>query len=99
MYDILKAFKWKPNPKFQEKLINFEKPQKFPKIPKPKIQNMKCMRKERKMNILGDGNQGKIENDEDLKIWVRETCLGGEKSLDRSREIDRMRGKSRSALL
>ena len=44
MYDILKAFKWKRNPKFQETLINFEKPQKFQKIPKPRFQNMKCMK-------------------------------------------------------
>jgi len=48
MYDILKTFKCKPNAKFEEKLINFEKPQKFPKIPKPRFQNMKCMKKEGK---------------------------------------------------
>ena len=38
MHEILNTFKWKPIPKLQEKLINFEKPQNFSKTPKPKIQ-------------------------------------------------------------
>ena len=43
MYEILNSFKQKPIPKFQQKLINFEKPQIFSKTPKPRFQNMKCM--------------------------------------------------------
>ena len=43
MYEVLNTFKWKPNPKFQWNLINFDKPQKFPKTPNPRFQNMKCM--------------------------------------------------------
>ena len=43
MYEVLNTFKWKPNPKFQWKLINFEKPQNFSKTPKSMFQNMKCM--------------------------------------------------------
>ena len=31
MYEVLNTFKWKPIPKFQWKLINFEKPQNFQK--------------------------------------------------------------------
>ena len=31
MYEILNSFKQKPIPKFQQKLINFEKPQIFQK--------------------------------------------------------------------
>ena len=34
MHDDLKSFKQKPNQKFCEKLINFEKPKVFQKIPK-----------------------------------------------------------------
>ena len=45
MYEVLNTFKWKPNPKFQCKLINFEKPQKFSKPPNPRFQNMKCKMK------------------------------------------------------
>ena len=47
MHAILNLFKWKPIPKFQQQLINFEKPQKFSKTPKPRFQNMKCMNNER----------------------------------------------------
>ena len=47
MYKVLNSFKWKPIPKFQKKLINFEKPKNFSKTPKPKFQNMKCMKNER----------------------------------------------------
>ena len=44
MYEVLNTFKWKPIPKFQWKLINFEKPQNFSKKnSKPRFQNMKCM--------------------------------------------------------
>ena len=31
MYEVLNTFKWKTIPKFQWKLINFEKPQNFQK--------------------------------------------------------------------
>ena len=43
MYEILNSFKQKLIPKFQQKLINFEKPQNFLKTPKPRFENMKCM--------------------------------------------------------
>ena len=33
MYEVLNTFKWKPIPKFQWKLINFEKPQNFSNEP------------------------------------------------------------------
>ena len=47
MHEILNSFKQKPIPKFQQSLINFEKPQNFSKSPKPRFQNMKCMKNER----------------------------------------------------
>ena len=47
MHEILNLFKQKPIPKFQQTLINFEKPQNFSKSPKPRFQNMKCMKNER----------------------------------------------------
>ena len=43
MHEILNSFKQKLILKFQQKLINFEKHQKFSKTPKPRFQNMKCM--------------------------------------------------------
>ena len=47
MHEILNSFKQKLIPKFQQTLINFEKPQNFSKFPKPRFQNMKCMNNER----------------------------------------------------
>ena len=41
MYEVLNTFKWKPNPKFQWNLINFEKPQKFQKKKNPQILGFK----------------------------------------------------------
>ena len=48
MHEILNSFKQKLIPKFQQKLINFEKKtQKFLRTPKPRFQNMKMYEKER----------------------------------------------------
>ena len=47
MYEILNSFKQKPILKFQQSLNNFEKPQNFAKSPKPRFQNMKCMKNKR----------------------------------------------------
>ena len=44
MHEILNLFKQQPISKFQQKLINFEKSQNFSKTPKPRFQNMKCMK-------------------------------------------------------
>ena len=41
MHEILNSFNQKPIPKFQQSLLNFEKPQNFSKTPKPRIQNIK----------------------------------------------------------
>ena len=41
MLEILNSFNKKPSQKFQQQLINFEKPQNFSKTPKPRFQNMK----------------------------------------------------------
>ena len=44
MYVILNLFKQKPIPKFQQKLINFEKPQNFSKKPQNLgFKTWKCM--------------------------------------------------------
>ena len=43
MHDDLKSFKQKPDPKFSQKLQNFEKPQSLSKNPKVRLEIMKCM--------------------------------------------------------
>ena len=61
MHEILNSFKQKSIPKFQQKLINFEKHQNFSKTPKPRFQNMKCM-KMREKNLPSEGkNLKKLE--------------------------------------
>ena len=46
MHEILNSFKQKPIPKFQQKLINFEKPQNFSKTPKQSWESLKIAWKE-----------------------------------------------------
>ena len=47
MYEVLNSFKWKPIPKISKIIQQFWKTLKFQKIPKPRFQNMKCMKNER----------------------------------------------------
>ena len=87
MHEILNSFKQKPIPKFQQSLINFEKPQNFSKTPKPRFQNMKIERLEayQVKKLLK-----KLENPLGKRLGVSERGLGGEKievSRERSREI------------
>ena len=44
MHEVFKIKSSKINPKFQQYLINFEKPQIFQKIPKPRFQKHECMK-------------------------------------------------------
>ena len=45
MHEVFKIKSSKTNPKFQQYLINFEKPQNFfKKIPKPRFQKHECMK-------------------------------------------------------
>ena len=83
-----KHFKWKPNPKFQWNLINFEKPQKFPKTPNPRFQNMKCMKWERIRSLPSEEKLEKpwkiLRNQDRSEIGV----FLGEKQRSIEREID-----------
>ena len=47
MYEVLNSFKWKPIPKISKITQQFWKTPKFSKTPKPRSQNMKCMKNER----------------------------------------------------
>ena len=47
MYEVLNSFKWTLIPKFQKKTQQFWKTLKIWKTPKPRFQNMKCMKNER----------------------------------------------------
>ena len=74
MHEVLSSFKWKPIPKFQQPLINFEKPQNFSKTPKPRFQNMKCMKNERLEAYQEKKILKKLEETLRNKIGVRWEC-------------------------
>ena len=86
MYEVLNTFKWKPNPKFQWNLINFEKPQKFPKTPNPRFQNMKCMNEKGLEAYQVKKNLKNLVKSLRTKIGVRLECFW-----ERNREVSRER--------
>ena len=91
MHEILNSFKQKKTiPTFQQSLINFEKPQNFSKTPKPRFQNMKCMKNERLEAYQVKKLLKKLEEILRKKIGVSERGLGDEKtevSKERSTEM------------
>ena len=96
MYEVLNSFKWKPIPKFQKQLINFEKPQNFSKTPKPKFQNMKCIKNKRLETYQEKKNLEKAWKITKEEVWSeRESMFGRWIGADRSREIEEMRNGSR----
>ena len=88
MYEVLSSFKWKPIPKFQQQLINFEKPQNLSKTPKPRFQNMKCMKNERLEAYQEKKNLKKLEETLRIKIGVRWECLEEKNERAIEREIE-----------
>ena len=99
MYEVLNTFKWKPNPKFQWNLINFEKPQKFSKIPNPRFQNMKCMNEKGLEAYQVKKNLKNLVKFLRTKIGVRLECFW-----ERNREVPKersmeMRSRSRRGFI
>ena len=88
MYEVLNTCKWKPNPKFQWKLINFEKPQNFSKTPKSRFQNMKCMNEKGLEAYQAKKNLKNLEESLRTQVGVRWECFGRE-----NREVSRERLK------
>ena len=76
MHDDLKPFSQSPSQKFHKNSIDFENPQSLSKIPKVRLEDMKCMRKRdkstyqmKKRRSLGQKTLGK-------KFEVRERGFG-----------------------
>ena len=92
MHEALSSFKWKPIPKFQQ-LINFEEPQNFSKTPKPRFQNMKCMKNDRLEAYQEKKNLKKLKETLRIKIGVRWECLGekNERAIEREIEENELR--------
>ena len=82
MYEILNSFKWKTHPKIS--IITHQ----FWKTPKPKFQNMKCMKNERLEAYQGKKILEKLEETLRIKIGVRWEFLGEKKERVIEREIE-----------
>ena len=76
MHEILNLFKQQPILKFQQKLINFEKSQNFSKTPKPRFQNMKCMKNERLKAYQEKKILKKLEDTFEDQDWSERRCFG-----------------------
>ena len=66
--------------------INFEKPQIFSKTPKPRFQNMKCMKNKRQEAYQVKKILKKLEETLRVKIRVRWGCLGEKRESYRERD-------------
>ena len=76
MHEILNSFKQKSIPKFQQKLINFEKPQNYSKTPKPMFQNMKCMKMREKKLTKWREKLEKAWKTLGIEVWSERECFG-----------------------
>ena len=84
MYEILNSFKQKPIPKFQQKLINFEKPQNLG------FKTWNACKWEKRDIPSEEKTLKTLENHLGKMFGVRESDLGGEEtklSRERSNEI------------
>ena len=100
MYEVLNTFKWKPIPKFQWKVINFEKSQNFSKKTlKPKFQNMKCMNEKRLEAYQVKRNLKKLEESLRNKFGERWKCFGRETEKYRERDRRKMISGSHKGLI
>ena len=88
MHEILYLFKLQPIRKFQQKLINLEKPQNFSKTTKPRFQNMKCMNEKGLEAYQVKRSLKKLVESLRNKFGVRWECFGRE-----NREVSRERLK------
>ena len=68
MHEILNSLIKNPSQKFQQQLINFEKPQIFSKTPKPRSKCMKCMKNERKRTNTKWFEARKCQKSRGLKV-------------------------------
>ena len=89
MYEILNLFKQKPIPKFQQTLINFEKPQNFSKSSKPRFQNMKCMKNEKKREHTKWFEARRVRKSRGLKVLREKIVFGRWKVGSVEREIEK----------
>ena len=89
MHEVFKIKSSKPNPKIQQKLINFEKSQNFSKTPKPRFQNMECMKWKRLEAYQVKKILRKLEETLMKRFWSEMRVFGTGRVRAIEREIDR----------
>ena len=90
MYEVLNTFKWKPIPKFQSKLINFEKPQNFSKNPKTKVSKHEMHEWERIRSLPSKEKLEKAWRILEEQVWSEMRVFW-----ERNREVSRERSKKK----
>ena len=86
MHEVFKIKSSKTNPKFQQYLINFEKPQIFlKKIPKPRFQKHECMKCKRIEAYHVKKSLVKLEETCRTDLRERSECLGEKTTINRER--------------
>ena len=76
MHEVLRSHEHNPTQNYNNNSSILKKPQNFSKTPKPRFQNMKCMKNERLEAYQGKKILKKIEETLRNKIGVRWECLG-----------------------
>ena len=88
MYVILNLFKQKPIPKFQQKLINFEKPQNFSKTPKPRFKTWNACKWEIR-SLPSEEKLVKAWRNPEEEVWSEWERFGRWKDETVEREIEK----------
>ena len=88
MHEHISSNKQNPTQKFHKILINFQKPKKFHKNPKPRSKYVKCMNNERLEKHTRGKKQGLYQNPSREDEWVKEKVFRREKEMFLSREIE-----------
>ena len=76
MHEVLNSFKQHPSQKFHKNFINFEKPQKFSKIPKVRSKGMKCMIKWGIKDLTSEEERDQGQNSPRNEIWSEREEFG-----------------------
>ena len=94
MHEDFKAFSLKPTQKFHNNVINFEKPQKNFKNPKPRSNAWNAWKMKDLDTYQVTRNLIKAENQLRMKFGVREGSLGGEKRRTDQERSSKMKSES-----
>ena len=88
MHDHLGSNIQNPSQKFSKNFIDFEKSQNFPKTPKVRSQNVKCMMKWGIKDLTSEEEQDQGQRTLGNEVWSEREEFGRWKDSKQSREIE-----------